>query len=85
MSFYCVPQKAFNFGLLVVVAPFDELKIESQVYLFKTTMSRNAFEILKKDGKKCHHLKHMWLLISSSKVFTLGISEYVKLAKLDMC
>jgi hypothetical protein len=68
-----------------VVAPLDKLKLEFQVSLFKTTMVHNASEILKKDGKKCNHLKRMWLFISSSKVLTLGISEYVKLAKLDMC
>jgi hypothetical protein len=84
MSFYYVPQKTFNFELLVV-APLDKLKLESQVSLFKTTMIHIAFEILKKNGKECNHLKCVWLLISSFKVFTLGISKYVKLAKLDMC
>ncbi len=73
MSFYCVPQRTFNSKLLVVT-PLDKLKLESQVSLFKTTMIHNASKILKKDGKKCNHLKHMWLLISSSKVLTLGIS-----------
>jgi hypothetical protein len=48
-------------------------------------MLHNGFEILKKDGKKCNHLKHMWLFISGFKVPTLGISKYVKLAKLAMC
>jgi hypothetical protein len=50
MSFYYVPQRTFNFELLVVV-PLDKLKLQFQVSLFKTTMIHNAFEILKKDGK----------------------------------
>ncbi len=70
---------------LLVVAPFDKLKLESQVCLFKTTMIHNAFQKLKKSGKKCNNLKRMWLIISSSTVFTLRIFAYVKLAKLDMC
>jgi hypothetical protein len=84
MFFYYVPQKTFNYQLLVVI-PLVKLKFESQASLFKTTMFHNGFEILKKDGKKCNHLKHMRLFISGSKVFTLGIYEYVKLAKLAMC
>jgi hypothetical protein len=50
MSFYYVPQKTFNFELLVVV-PFEKLKVESQISLFKTTMIHNVSEILKKNGK----------------------------------
>jgi hypothetical protein len=42
---YYVPQNTLNFELLVV-APFDKLKLESQVSLFKTTMIHNAFEKL---------------------------------------
>ncbi len=79
-----MPQKTYNFELLVF-ATFDKLKLEFQVSLFKTTMIHNAFEILKKNSKECNHLKRMWLLISSFKVFTLSIYEYVKLVKLDMC
>jgi hypothetical protein len=79
-----VPQKTFNYELLMVI-PIDKLKLESQASLFKTTMLHNGFEILKKDGKECNHLKRMRLFISSSKVFTLGIFEHVKLAKLTMC
>ncbi len=79
-----MPHKTFNFELLVV-APLDELKLESQASLFKTTILHNASKILKKDGKECNHLIRMRLRISSFKVFTLGIFKYVKLAKLAMC
>jgi hypothetical protein len=50
MSFNYVPQIIFNSELLVV-APLDKLKLESQAYLFKTNMFHNAYENLKKDGK----------------------------------
>jgi hypothetical protein len=50
MSFFCVPHRTFYFELLVV-APFDKLKLESQAFLFKTIILHNAFEILKKDDK----------------------------------
>jgi hypothetical protein len=83
MSFYYVPQKMFNSKLLEVV-PLDKLKFESQASLFKTTMLHNGFEILKKDGKECNHLKHTRLYILGSKMLTLGIPEYVKFAKLAM-
>ncbi len=55
---------------LLVVVPFDKLKLESQVSLFKTTMIHNDFQKLKKSGKKCNNLKRMWLIISSFKVLT---------------
>jgi len=84
MSFYYVPQRTFNFELLLVV-PFDKLKFEFQASLFKTTMLHNAFEILKKDGKECNHLRCMWLIVLGFKVLILGISKYMKLAKLTMC
>jgi hypothetical protein len=84
MSLYYVPQKTFNFELLVVI-PLDKLKLESQASLFKTVMFHNGFEILKKDGKTCNHLKCMQLFISNSKMLTLGIFVYVKFAKLAMC
>jgi hypothetical protein len=48
-------------------------------------MLHNVFEILKKDGKECNHLKCMWSIVLGFKVFILGISKYVKLAKLVMC
>jgi hypothetical protein len=70
---------------LLVVAPLDKLKVQSQASLVKTSIFHNAFEILKKDGKKCNHFIHMWPLISSFKVLTLYIFKYVKLAKLAMC
>jgi hypothetical protein len=38
MSLYYVPHRMFNFELLVV-APLDKLKFESQASLFKTTIS----------------------------------------------
>jgi hypothetical protein len=48
-------------------------------------MVHNSVEILKKDGKECNHLKHMWLLISTFRLLIQSISKYVKLAKLAMC
>ncbi len=84
MCFYYVPQRTFNFELLVV-ARLDKLKLESQTSLFKTTMLHNAFEILKKDGKECNRLRRMWLIVLGFKVLIMGISKYVKLAKLTMC
>jgi len=35
-----------------VVAPFDKLKLESQVSLFKTTMIHNAFQKIEKIWQK---------------------------------
>jgi hypothetical protein len=84
MPFYYVPQIILKYELLVV-APFDKLELESQASLFKTTMLRNVFKILKKDGKKCNHLRCMWLIVLGFNVFILGISKSVKLAKLAMC
>ncbi len=84
MSFYYVPEIILNYELLVV-APLDKLKLESQAYLFKTNVFHNAYEILKKDGKECNHLRRMWLIVIGFKVLILGISKYVKLAKLAMC
>jgi hypothetical protein len=84
MSFYYVAQRIFCSKLLVV-APLDKLKLESQAFLFKTTMLHNASKILKKDGKECNHLRCMWLIVLGFKVFILRIFEYVKLAKLAMC
>jgi hypothetical protein len=48
-------------------------------------MVHNSVEILKKDGKECNHLRHMWLLILTFLLLIQSISEYVKLAKLAMC
>jgi hypothetical protein len=48
-------------------------------------MVHNSIEILKKDGKDCNHLRHMWLFISTIRLLIQSISEYVKLAKLGMC
>ncbi len=84
MSFYYVSQITFNSKLLVV-APLDKLKLESQTSLFKITMFHNFSKISKKDGKECNHLKLMWLIVLGFKVLILGIFEYVKLAKLAVC
>jgi hypothetical protein len=48
-------------------------------------MVHNIVEILKKDGKECNHLKHMWLLISTFRLLIQSIFEHVKLFKLAMC
>ncbi len=65
--------------------PLDKLKLKLLQAFLKTTMVHNSIEILKKDGKQCNHLKHMWLLISTFRLFIQSISKYVKLAKLAMC
>jgi len=65
--FYYVPKKV---GKLLVPTPLNKFKLESQASFFKMTMLHNLNEILKKDGKECNHLRSIWFLISTSKLFT---------------
>jgi hypothetical protein len=50
MSFYYVPQKTFNYELLVVIL-LDELKLESWASLFKTNMLYNGLKSWKRMAK----------------------------------
>lgn len=70
ISFYYVLHWAFE---LLMVAPLDKLKLESQAFLFKTTMFHKCLWSFEKGWQRCNHLKHMWLLISNSWIFTQAI------------
>jgi hypothetical protein len=48
ISFYYVLHWAFE---LLMVAPLDKLKLESQAFFLRQLFSTNVFKVLKKDDK----------------------------------